>query len=115
MGEGGADIDFDIQDVGDEHVAVVAITTPWGEIKVCAEIRIAERIMTISGLHVQSDSGANAFGPARLRRIANAIMNRMDLDAVIIEGAARTTGANPGRTPRLRFTRRRDLASRSGS
>jgi hypothetical protein len=39
--------------------------------------------------------------------IAQAVMEGMDLDGLIVKGALRSTGANPGHRPRdIRFTRR---------
>jgi hypothetical protein len=68
--------------------------------------RPAARARSLRQLHVQGP-GANAIGPGNLRSLAEVVMERLDFDALEIEGALRTTGASPGRRPRpLRFTRR---------
>src|SRR5688500_18121847 len=68
--------------------------------------RPAARARSLRLLHVHAP-GANAIGPGNLRSLAEVVMERLDFDALEIEGALRTTGASPGRRPRpLRFTRR---------
>jgi hypothetical protein len=71
------------------------------------------RVLLLRGLHMHAESaGANVVGAANLRVLADMIMERMDYDELIVEGAIRTSGANPGHRPRqLRFTRRSVSAS----
>ena len=86
---------------------MIVITTPAGTIDVMAEIDEIGNTLRLTRTHVQSESGANALGVRRLRVIADAAMERMDYDAIEVEGGALTTGAGPGRTPGgLRFIRR---------
>lgn len=57
-------------------------------------------------VHVQ-DARPNAVGAANLAVIARALMETIGIDGLVVEGAVRTSGANPGRRPRvIRFTRR---------
>jgi hypothetical protein len=71
-----------------------------------AQLSMQGETLRVDGLHAQ-DSRANAVGVGNLMVVAQAVMERMDLDGLVIKGATRSTGANPGRTPReLRFTRR---------
>lgn len=102
-------IAFDIvADGTDDPVATARITTPDGNLMLMAELEIQGRTLILTGVHVQGD-GPNTIGPMTLRRIADAVMERMDLDEIEAQGASRTTGAGPGRTPHpIRFRRRRD-------
>ena len=71
-----------------------------------AELEEQDRTLRLVGLHIQG-AAANEVGVANLRVLIDAVMEKMDYDAIEIEGAVRTTGAGPGRRPgRLRFTYR---------
>lgn len=111
-----ADITFDfVDDVTSDPVVTIAVFTPAGTIKFMAEPAMAGRTLTLHGLHVQ-DLQSNAVGAANLMVLADAVMEGMEIDGLVIEGALRTTGANPGRKPRiLRFTRRVRSAPRGES
>lgn len=88
-------------DGSEGDVVTVAIGTPAGRVDVMAV-----------GAHIQCDAGPNALGIANLHAIAELILERIDCDEATIEGAPRTTGANPGHRPRvIRFTRRSHSAS----
>ena len=103
-----AEIEFEIDEASDAPVAFITIKTLDGVIEIVAEIEERNGTLVLTGFHVQSDLGPNLLGIARLRQIAAAAMERLDYDAIEIEGATRTTGARPGRRPqRLRFVRRR--------
>src|SRR5262245_8968318 len=104
------DVTFELDLEGSSHpVVLVKIGTPLGEIQLMAEPFEQGRVLRLLRTHVQSDAGSNAFGIASLRRIAEIAMERMDYDEIIVEGALRTTGANPGRAPQVPFRfRRRD-------
>jgi hypothetical protein len=107
-----ADITFEVVVEETDHpVATVSFGTPAGEIKIMAELEEQGRTLRLIGLHIQG-AVANAIGVANLRVLADAVMEKMDYDAIEIEGAVRTTGASPGRRPgRFRFTRRCGPAS----
>jgi hypothetical protein len=107
------DITFDVVAEETDHpVATVSFETPAGEIKIMAELEEVGRALHLVGLHIQG-AAANAIGIANLRVLADVVMEKMDYDAIEIEGAVRTTGARPGRRPgRLRFTRRPGAASK---
>ena len=101
------DITFDIIAEDTDHpVATVSFITPVGELRIMAELEEQGRTLRLLGLHIQGAT-ANAIGTGNLRVLADAVMEKLDYDAVEVEGAVRTTGASPGRRPRcLRFTRR---------
>jgi hypothetical protein len=100
-------IDFDPTQT-DGQIVTAIIGTPVGRLVVMAEVEEVGRRLTLRRLHVHgADVRANDLGWAHLRRIAQLTLDLLeDYDDLIIEGAARTTGANPGHRPRiLRFTR----------
>jgi len=89
-------------------VTTVRIATPAGDLLAIGNIESYGRELVIRDLHIQSGSlRANALGWARLRQIARAAAEKADVDVIVVEGGARTTGAGPyGRIPRqLRFAR----------
>lgn len=102
-----SEIGFEIEDDGtDDPVLSVTIITPAGRISAMASTVIMDRLLILHGLQMQGLK-ANAIGASNLRMIAQALMERFDYDGTIIEGAPRTTGANPGDRPRrLRFSRK---------
>jgi hypothetical protein len=103
----GADISFEIvDDMTDDPVVTVRVTTPVGVLMFAAEPVVMGRTLLLRGTHVQ-DGRPNLVGASNLGVIAQALMEGMGFDELVVEGAVRTTGANPGRRPRLmRFARR---------
>jgi hypothetical protein len=89
-----------------DPVVTVVVSTPDGTLKFMAEPEAQGSTLVLRGTHAQ-DAHANAVGAGNLLVLAQALMERMGFDGLVVEGAIRTTGANPGRRPRLlRFTRR---------
>jgi hypothetical protein len=84
------------------------ITTPAGTLLVMAEVELQGRELRLDRLHMHGETlRPNELGPHRLRQIANALIEWMDLDAIIVKGATRTSGARRGNFPRsLRFARK---------
>jgi hypothetical protein len=107
------DISFDIVYDDTEHpIVTLRVAPPAGAIRFMAEPEMSGTTMVLNGLHVQ-DLRPNMVGAANLAVIARAVMEGMDLDGIVIKGAVRTTGANPGRRPRdIRFSRRVRAAHR---
>jgi hypothetical protein len=78
-----------------------------------AELELRGTTMVLKGMHVQ-DLRPKVVGAANLAVIARMVMERMDLDGLVIKGAVRSPGANPGRRPRdIRFSRRVRAARRA--
>jgi hypothetical protein len=104
-----ADISIELVDeMSAGIVTTVRIVTPAGDFFVIGNIESYGRELVIRNLHIQSGGlRANSLGWARLRQIARAVAEKADVDSILIEGGARTTGAGPyGRLPRqLRFAR----------
>lgn len=104
------DIRIELDDeISDGRIFTISLVTPAGTLKVMAEADGQSKYPILRRFHIQGENvEAQEFGIVRLRWLAHAVMEAMDLDGFILEGDVRTTGANPGRRPRpLRFTGRR--------
>jgi hypothetical protein len=99
-------VTFDtVDDMTDDPVVAIRVTTPAGLLTMMAEPVMDGNVLVLKGFHIQ-DSRPNAIGQGNLAMIARTVMERMDLDELIIKGAVRTTGACPGRRPAdIRFKR----------
>jgi hypothetical protein len=97
-----------LDDETSDSVVTVEITVPGGRLLAMAEPLAMGRTLVLRALHMHGEGiGPNQVGTANLKILAGVIMERMDFDELVVEGADRTTGANPGRRPRpLRFARR---------
>lgn len=102
-----SDILFEmVDDMTDDPVVTLLVSTPAGRLTFVAEPEERGSTLVLKGTHVQ-DARPNAIGTANLMVVAQALMEGMDFDGLEVEGAIRTTGANPGHRPRLfRFARR---------
>ena len=101
------DISFDfVDELTSDPVVTILVSTPDGTLRFMAEPEIRKgTTLLLRAVHAQ-DARPNAVGAANLRIVARALMERLNVDGLIVEGAVRTSGANPGRRPRpLRFTR----------
>lgn len=95
-------------------VVTLEVQTPIGPLWFMGEPVLVGRVMTARMVHAQGAT-PRSVGWVNLRAVADAVMVRMDLDGLVIEGAVRTTGACPGRRPRpLRFAPRRAPAAGPG-
>ncbi|HVB66526.1 MAG TPA: hypothetical protein VNE67_01555, partial [Acetobacteraceae bacterium] len=74
-------------------------------VEILGYIRIAARTAWIEDLHIQGP-GPRQLGIGRLRDLARWAMEALDVDELCIEGAARTSGAGPGRCPAALVFRR---------
>jgi hypothetical protein len=63
-----------------------------------AYVRIAGRKAYLTGLHIQG-VGPNTLGQRGINDLALKFMEALDVDELHIAGAARTSGAGPGRRP----------------
>jgi hypothetical protein len=97
-----------IGDQSEGSIVTAAIKTAAGTIKVMAEVILEDPCLILRRFHIEGvDVGVNDIRPAGLRRMVQEVMEELDVQEIIMEGSRRTTGANPGRTPRrLRFTRK---------
>jgi hypothetical protein len=97
-----------IREQSDENIVVARVAATAGTILVMAEVELSGRSLILSGVHIQGDDvKANEIGVAGLRHMIQEAMEELGVDEIVIVGAIRTTGANPGRAPRpLRFARK---------
>lgn len=104
------DIAIELHDDGTEDTIVtVEVWTPAGVMYILAEVSEKAGELTLKGAHF-SGLGPNQLGLGNLKVIAAVALDYGGYDAIVIEGATRTTGANPGHTPRrLRFPRSRSV------
>jgi hypothetical protein len=92
----------------DDPVLTAEIDTPAGRLKMMAEVSIRDGLLSLRGLHLHGVGVApNAFGLGSIRRLADAVMKEFGCDEIVVEGAVRTSGANPGNAPGFRFIKRR--------
>lgn len=108
---GPGEIQFEfVPELTEGSVVTLEITTPAGRLLFMAEASQSEngKTLFLQRAHIQSDDvGPNNVGAGNMRALAVVAMELMGYDEIVIEGAVRTTGANPGRTPKpLRFTSR---------
>jgi len=103
-----ADIDIEITDLTNDPVVLAHIRTPVGELVLIADIERFDRELVLARFHIQGENLVpNQLGWSRLRQLASAVAEMMDVDTILVKGAARTTGAVRGRIPRpIRFTRK---------
>ena len=93
-------------DDSEGDVIAIRVGTPAGVVALMGEVAIEGRTLIVRGVHIEG-SGPNSVGATNLRAIAELVLERIDCDEARVEGAIRTTGANPGHRPRvLRFTGR---------
>jgi hypothetical protein len=78
---------------------VATVRTPAGMLKVIAEVELVAGVLWARNAHVQGLSPA-ALGRAGLNAVARKFLEQTDAEALVVEGATRTTGANPRRRPR---------------
>lgn len=103
------DIVIEVDDrLTDDPIVTATIATPVGHLRMMAEVQFDEATLRLTGLHLHGeDVGPREFGSGNLRRLADAVMEVLECDEIVREGAVRQSGANPGRAPRtLRFKRR---------
>jgi hypothetical protein len=90
----------------DGSTVLEEIALPTRMLSVLADIRLDAAGVTLYNLHVDGP-GAGSLGVAGVRQIVDQVMELYDVDVLEIYGFRRTTGGNPGHTPRpLRFARR---------
>lgn len=96
-------------DLSDGSLVGLTVTTPDGlAVRVWAEVELDGRVVVLRQFLIDGVNVAvGQFGTSRLRRIADDAMEFFDVDAIRIEEARRTTGANPDRiVPTVPFRRR---------
>ena len=96
------DIRIDVYD-GEDDVVMATVETPIGRLHLSCNVSSeGDRKLAFRRVHVQSDDIApNEFGLVNLRNLVRAIAEFYDVDELVVAGAKRTSGANPGKIPRV--------------
>lgn len=90
-------------DLVDHPVMIVRITVPVGTIEIIGSCSLIGRVLHVDRVHVQGLS-PGALGRAGLNAIGRKLLEEADVDQIIIQGGARSTGPNKGKRPRtIRF------------
>lgn len=100
------EIDYRLLDDGSEgEVATVVIDVPGATIMIMGELENVDGGLVVERAHLSiSPPDARVLTRKNMGLIAERILEDTGYDYVVIRGAARTTGARPGHTPRdLRF------------
>jgi hypothetical protein len=81
-----------------EHpVVTVTIDSPAGELRAMATPLLAGRTLLLTGFHMHGElTSANQVGATNLIVLAQALMEMMDVDELVVTTGLRTTGAKPG-------------------
>ena len=89
----------------DDAIAIIEIDTPAGRLELLGSLSRIGRTLFFRNAHVQG-LGPGALGRSGLNAIGRKLLVEADVDAIVIEGSTRTTGAREGRRPRpIRFPR----------
>lgn len=78
---------------------IMVFSNGLNTLEMVTDFGIEGRVVTLSGVHL-TGNGPNTIGPGALRSLAIWVKGEFGLDELRIHGAARTTGAHPGRRPR---------------
>ena len=85
---------------------IVRVAVPVGVLELIGSFSRIGRVLHIEGAHVQG-LAPGALGRAGLNAIGRKLLKEPDVDEIVIQGGARTTGRNKGRLPRaIRFPQR---------
>jgi hypothetical protein len=89
----------------DHPVLEVVITTPTGVLTILASASIVGRVLHLHGVHVEG-LAPGSLGRSGLNAIGRKLLEVADVDEIIIQGGARTTGTHKGQIPNtIRFPR----------
>ena len=92
-------------EMADDPVFTIEIVTPLGSLRLMGEFEVGSDSIVVRGLHIGVDPAVE-WGWSKLRMLGRPIAEKLHVDEISIHGAVRTTGANPGRRPRVvRLTR----------
>jgi hypothetical protein len=79
------------------------VETPAGPLRLLASVAIVGRVLLLDGAHV-GGLAPGAIGRAGLNAVGRKLLEVADVDQIIIQGSARTTGKRKGNIPRpIRF------------
>src|SRR5580658_8009873 len=85
-------------ELGASDVAYACLSDGATVIEAMFHAHLTNRVARFSRLDIQG-AGPNTLGLVALRELARSVMEPLNVDELRIEGAARTSGAGPGRRP----------------
>jgi hypothetical protein len=89
----------------DHPVVEVLVATPIGALTLVASASIVDRVLYLERAHV-GGLAPGSLGRAGLNAIGRKLLEVADVDEIIIQGSARTTGTHKGQVPSsIRFPR----------
>jgi hypothetical protein len=95
------EVAFDIvYDASEGTVVTVRIAIAGASVELMGEIGEHGRTLLVTGVHIAVRGPAGLLTKRTMAAIAHRVMQEMDYDEIIVEGAARTTGSRPGHRPR---------------
>ena len=84
-------------------VTIIQVTTPAGVAELLADVRISDRVLLADKVHIQGLT-PGAVDRAGINAVLRKLLVEADVEQIVIQGAARTTGRGKGRRPRpIRF------------
>jgi len=88
-----------VVDQSEDPHFVAIIETNRGRLETLCEAILSDKTLELKGLHIGGDPRVE-WGWADLRALARLVMERLDVDEIVVTGGVRTTGGNPGRQPK---------------
>jgi hypothetical protein len=88
----------EVLEFGESDVVHIRLINDATEIQAMFYAHLTGREAVFGRFDIQG-AGPNTLGWVALRELAQAVMELLDVDELRIEGAARTSGASPGRRP----------------
>src|ERR1700690_2606653 len=85
-------ISVELDDASEGPIWIVRIDTPAGAIELIGEVIKVGRVLHVNRAHVQG-LRRGALGKAGLNAIGRKLLEEADVEEIIIQGGARTTGA----------------------
>jgi hypothetical protein len=83
----------------DGSVVAITLTTPVGEVSILGEVAIINNDLHIIKAHV-GGLHQGALGRRGLNAVGRKLLEMANVEKIIIQGSARTTGRRKGATPR---------------
>jgi len=82
----------------DHPVVIVTISTPVGTLELIGAATLSGRPLRIDGAYIQGLT-PGSLGRAGLNAIGRKLLKEADVDQIVIQGGARTTGQRKGKIP----------------
>jgi hypothetical protein len=91
-------VEVDEASEGDE--VILRIATPVGTVEIMGTVSRMDRVLYVERAHIQG-LYPGALGRAGLNAVARKLLDEADVEEIVVEGSARTTGRNPRRRPKI--------------